>query len=284
MSGTIKSLSFSLFAVRSVWNLVLAEGVRGFLDQNKRLILRFNIEFSYFCGESIRFSVFCESRHAELLSMKTDVFFKAFFREKCFPAKEIVLPVDGIFLPFPANTIQYGLYENPSLSDRLDTIKEAISGIILNTLAEDIIDDESIFTLAIYLHLGLLREVKRLSDVALQNLKFYHGHTDPGEKDLLKENYETNKMIYAEIYSDVFNRRRDTEDEVSLWLNNWIELCSNLIAFDFNDQTDIVPALAIASTIDKLLGVDASRKLVLSNIIQNLMSENISLLNFSHEG
>ena len=243
-----------------------------FLELNKESISSYSIDLNYLCGENIRISICCTSDNAETLSVAANEFFKEFYTKNDFPEKNIHLPIDGLFLPFQCNTIQYGLHKK----GYHNSVDFQLSNMIVEVLADDVIDDESILTFALYLHLGLLSQLD--VELALIDLKSYNMDTESNliDKELLYENYALNKVSFNEIYSDIFNRRRESLEDTSPWLDDWLQLCASELNSGGIIENKFGAVYEITTIINNHLGFDDSMKQVLNNLINSLMADNLA--------
>jgi len=221
-------MSTSLFCCKNEWNKIFSSGIIPFLADEKtnKFLNAFRIEFNYLSGENIRFLLLTTEINAPKLAKHTDEYFKNYFFGANLYAPEIKLPVNGIFRPFLANTIKYGLYPpqtiaNKEKEDYLFSIH--FSQIILDALKENKIDNESILTFAFYLQLGLIKAINII----------YPGFAPDYVEDklldacIVKTQFEKSKEMLEEIARDIMISRNGTE--IAEWFVKWLTSCKSEI-------------------------------------------------------
>jgi hypothetical protein len=239
MTQDLVWLYASLFCSKNHWNALLAKGINPFISclLRKNKLTSFHVQLSYASGENIRLSLLTEAAEAEELAKRMDRYFKDFFSDAGFPKKEPQLPVVGVFLPFPANTIQYGLYslspnENANAVDKNDFRKE-FSILIIEALGEKIIDEETILTFAFYLHVAWLKTMAAFSDNQEELVQLYDqgasalkaGAMDP---QFLINKYADNQDILHEITQDILRHGSDVACGSPAWLGRWMQFCEGV--------------------------------------------------------
>ncbi len=225
-------LSTSLFCNKFHWNDILFNGIKPFLDHitHKKQLSRYEIAFDYSGGDNIRLALGTQHKYAEELAKETDEYFKKLFLQKDYPKQESVY-FDSIFMPFPVNSIQYGLYKPVPVSESGNTLpyrfKKTISNMILNVLPDDTIDEEKILLFAFYLNIIYIKTLTK-NNYNIDLTSFYQQNfVKKGvsiTEDTLTETYEENKEILHEITADIFNPET-LEDNQIFQFGDWIKLC-----------------------------------------------------------
>lgn len=233
-------LSTSLFCSRSVWNRVIREGIAPFiniLSEEKRLTAH-QLQFSYSCGENIRLSLLANAGIAEELAKRTDAYFKDFFGKAGLPKEQRQFPVEAVFMPFPANTIQYGLYKAPSTDKALSMKKidfqNQLSLLMAEALGGESIDEETILTFAFYLNIAWLKTLLCCHGNRDELLNIYDYETHfkkEGQIDaeFSEAKFEDNKHMLLEITNDVLNQQQLVINNNPSWLPKWFAACEEVI-------------------------------------------------------
>ena len=230
-------LSTSLFCNKNHWNDVLVNGIKPFLDHNMRQkqLNLYNVEFNYIRGDNIRLSLQTQDTYAEELAKQTDEYFKKFFSQKNYPTKEYDF-FDTVFMPFPVNTIQYGLYKNKILSnhndDRLYRIRKTLSDLMIIVLSDDVIDEEKILLFAFYLMIiykKILTKNHYTIDFTLQYQQHQVNRNVSIAEGMVAETYAENKEVLQEIAADLSTPENLKDNEFFL-LRDWIKLCEDDVA------------------------------------------------------
>lgn len=235
MQENLLWLSTSLFCCKSHWNYLLREGVKPFLNDttHEKYLRSYQLEFNYLNGENIRLALLAKEDHAETLAKKTDNYFKNFFSISALPTNEPDLTDWGIFMPFPANSIQYGLYKVDPLNrnDEKDySFQRELSLLIAEGLGEENIDQETIITFAFYLHVALIKLITAKDPaITTELMQSYHTvpfhETDEHEDiEFMTAKYEDNKEVLQEIAEDIM-KHTPSSTTVPSWLERWMELC-----------------------------------------------------------
>jgi hypothetical protein len=272
-------LQTSLFADRSQWDIVLKNGIRPFLAElsDKKLIGPLLIEFNYLSGENIRLAIQTETQNAEVLADKFDDFFKEFFLLTNLQKKEVVLPIDSIFLPFPANTIQYGLYKVVDVDDLRSKIISKISFCIIDALEDDTIDEEVLITFAFYLHIALITQLEELCQSKADFLSFYNSEIYENVEELIGEQYlvkkyEDNKASLIEIEESIRNYQEPEFSETPPWLIEWIESCKEIILSDLSEDKWLLLVI-IRENINRQLGLTNNMRRLVNYFINSVYSD-----------
>ena len=221
-------LSTSLFCCKNEWDKLFSSGIIPFLADEKtnEFLNAYRIEFNYLSGENIRFLLLTKEKNAPKLAKHTDEYFRNYFFSTSLFTPEIKLPVNGIFMPFPANNIKYGLYPPETIINKEKEnyiFSIHFSQIILDALKWNIIDNESILTFAFYLQLGLIKAI---------NI-FYPGFAPDYVDDklldvrIVKTQFEESRDTLQEIARDIMISRNGTE--ISEWFVKWLASCKSEI-------------------------------------------------------
>ena len=217
-------LSTSLFSSKKNWHLLLSEAIAPFTQANSWL-KSYKITFNYLSGENIRLTLFTDLGNEEALAEQADGYFKSYFEKANLPQQPVKLPVNGIFMPFPGNTIQYGLYP-PEAITATDLNRHLLSlnlSKIIVAALQDEIDDETILTFGFYLQISLVKTIyKFLNDVDALFTVIAPAITFKPDDDTL-----SNLSLMKEITDDVMQTER-FDSELN-WLNRWSDDCATAL-------------------------------------------------------
>lgn len=179
-----KMLSISLFSPISGWQILLKDGIIPFFCFLKDRLISYRVQFNYDCGPNIRLSLYVHSGNAMDVAKEADLFFKVFFQELEKPTDSEPLKFDGLFMPFPSNSIRYGLFEVAGM-EKMEPLEKAFSVLVLNGLSDEVIDEEAVLTFCIYVSFLNYKAVKqRGMKACVEWSGFYH------QQDLLYRDIE----------------------------------------------------------------------------------------------
>ena len=214
-------LSISLFSNQPNWHKLLSQGIKSFIESQKK-IHNYTIEFNYLSGENIRLSLMVKEAEAPFVVKEADSYFKHFFSKSNFSVKEVKLPVEGVFMPFPVNIIQYGLYKTQESGNNETgyNIATDLSKIVTAALTDDT-DDETIITLAFYLQMGLIRAIHNYTSNIDELLSTINQVTPVSNANTGDDSISDDSLM-DEITIDVM-QTEDFDSELN-WLTTWIKL------------------------------------------------------------
>lgn len=213
-------LSVSLFCSKKNWNRVLSEAIAPFAQTNS-LLKGYTVEFNYLSGENIRLALLTDLGNEEGLVKTTDSYFKSYFEKARPPKAAAKLPVDGVFMPFPGNTIRYGLYPAVTIvaSELVQYNLPIVLSNILVAALQDEIDDETILTFAFYLQISIVKTIYKL----VNNEDELFAIITSAHDFKADNNALSNLNLMQEITYDVM--QTEEFDSELIWLNGWIDDC-----------------------------------------------------------
>ena len=177
-------LSVSIFCNKSNWHTLLNNGIEPFVLADKNII-NYTLELNYLSGENMRLSLLVDEIDAPVVAKSTDIYFKKYFSDAGLSIRPITFPVEGVFMPFQANTVQYGLYHHHIITrgeiERYE-LQINLSRILLVALKDDIIDDQTILTFGFYLKMGLIKTLSAIDAQFVNSLRPAPGITN--DKDI----------------------------------------------------------------------------------------------------
>ncbi|HTH83012.1 MAG TPA: hypothetical protein VL490_08760 [Mucilaginibacter sp.] len=232
IEGNTTWLCTSLFCDKSSWPVILNNGISYFLKQIDKAgyLTSYLLEFNELNGENIRFSIEVSKNRAEQIAKEMDVFFNAFFLDAITGQDDEIsshLKVGELFMPFPQNTIQYGLYNylpGNDCEDKHHALNVMLSSIIIDVLKdEENLNDEIILTFAFYLNLLLVKLIMDQECMPIAGLiDFYNNWGNKTNENInrsaLTGSEETEDLMF-EIAKSVFNPLQ--VGDIPEWLDKW---------------------------------------------------------------
>ena len=210
-------LSVSLFCEKKNWHKLL-EGTSYFLKVTHNLIVCFRIEFNAFCGENLRLCIQTYKDKATELLYMMDNYYREYFKSQFYSNKANKQSYKGVFMHFPVNTIQFGLFSTDILSEydaEYHLFSDNLSEIMLSAFKEEI-DDEIILSFCYYLNVAMAKAAISngihlkdfLPDAAQEAGNIGMLETDSVISDIAEEVMQ-NEVFDADLY----------------WINSWYSCC-----------------------------------------------------------
>ncbi|MXV13894.1 hypothetical protein [Hufsiella ginkgonis] len=267
MTTDIVGVSVSLFCVKRHFHHLLKKGVEVFLERHMSQVHDLEIRLSDIRGEHILLVLWCDNQQARTIAKNADLFFKDFFISYNFTVDEIVLPVPGIFMPFPANTVRYGLH----IAKDRDPLRTKFSAILIEAMGSNEIDDESIITFAFYLYLGMIRK-RRIVHFSHRNYNYaaVHQLTKPSvkhEEDLFNE-YLLQEDLLVEIAREVMLSDEIIVAKSTSWMGAWLALCEPLTIGSPETAHDS----HLVQIINEQVGLGEESKMLLNCFLNNALA------------
>jgi len=212
-------LCLSVFAKKSDWHFLLMVAIKPILTllEQKGELISFKVCFSHFGGENIGIALLVKRSMATRVAKEVDFLFKDFFRRHDLIPVLKEGPFESVFMPYPQNTVQYGLF---STNDYNSQLSEALSRTMIDGLAEDKIDDEMLLTFSVYI---LFLCYKAMMPAEVNIVEYYSACTAAVEQnietyDLFKSKHNELNLTLREIFNDLdqpFNKNG------LHWLSHW---------------------------------------------------------------
>ncbi len=238
----MKELTVSIFYNQEEWHILNTAFIIPLLDSLDKGNdnLQFNILLNSLNGSNVKLILLLPDDDFEDCKHLIDSKLRFFLSHNPSAPVSLSFPLKGFFMDFPNNTYWYNIYYQGSAlwfntmnDNNFKKIHACLSRTILNTLSNERIDNESIFTFSLYLQIGIVRagsnnlkEAKKLVSGMLScfDQKEEKRMIDSElAEDQLKNLYSRNESILAEIFKDVWNRPCSAD---LAWLENWINTCS----------------------------------------------------------
>lgn len=261
-------LSTSLFCNKKNWHYVLSNGIAPFVA-NCVALKSYAVEFSYLSGENIRLMLLTEDKAAAALAKYADEHFKAYFDKANLSVVKPDLPVEGIFMQFPSNSIQYGLYPPQSITgDDLKNyaISVELSKVITSTLKDEI-DDETVITFAFYLQVALIKAIRQVTG-NLEVLSSGLSEAPQADKYQPDGSVLANSALMKEIANDIWYTE-EFYDELG-WINSWVSCCKTLLTKNASsgiDNDTLSFYHTLVATIHRHLGINMHGRRMLNYFI-----------------
>lgn len=269
MNQELTWLSISLFCSTGNWHQLLSEGIKQFIKpvEDENLLVSYLLELNYVRGENIRFSLLTYPDHADELAKKADTFFKDYFFRMKFPDSKITYPVASVFMQFPSNSVQYGIYDinravtKENLKDF--HFRKNLSGIMLEVLEEPV-DKEIVLTFALYLHITLACFIK--GHMKLDMGKFVHFYSafidkskveNPVPDNMeIKSEFEENREALISMKQEIIQMNYTTSNDEASWLVRYGRLLSEEInmRMERNERPELIH-VQLAFIIRQHLGI-----------------------------
>lgn len=262
----------SLFSSTDNWHFILKEGINPLINNlDKETLMAHQIELNYIRGENIRLAFLSSDQNAIKLAQLVDAHFKRYFSNTQLQ-KHGFIPGKDLFMPFPENTIQYGLYDidvYPEIEKY--QVEQELAHLIIHSFEENF-DDQTVLTLALYLHLVILKILHSSFPEYLAILPgLYKGYADMsignGALSDIPEMLE-NTTLLREITNDVFTENNFAHFTAELaWLQKWFEICQNKIISSIEGHRFEKTHADLSTLVAKHLGLSGFFQAMLYNLI-----------------
>jgi|SRR5690606_9206621 len=217
-------LTTSYFCSKEQWSILLKE-IKNFLENLEVNLLTYNIQISNQYGDNIRLSLLTRENEVDDLGQKILLRFEPLLSS--FPKESFKFPIRDINLPFPTNTVEFGVYEIHfhELYSAIYKIQEELSKAMIEGLKEEKIESDTLLTFSLYLQVSLFKACSNL----LPNFK--KGFTVLIQDDLkpnskLRQALNENHNLVLEITKDIMEEK---SDEDLAWVETWYNVSSTLL-------------------------------------------------------
>jgi len=230
----------SIFYNQVAWHELLSGFISPYIQQNQNNILHWHLSLSTYRGEHVTLIIEPKQNNAQLeedFKKKADNFLANFPS----PMKAIEYPLNGFFMDYHSNTVEYNieaLYSTANNSGML-AVKQQLSEIILQALGGQEIDIESIFSFIVYLQLGIIKAgftstktarvntLKLVLHLTTQDTSDNNDKTSEEETQRFIDLFEYNKEIFVEIVEDIWNKEK--YDAELNWMEQWENTCKEYL-------------------------------------------------------
>jgi hypothetical protein len=216
-------LTASCFCPKMKW-VALLPAIREFVSGIDRQKYRFyQIHFNDALGENIRISVLCVSDDVDRLGREMEQYFGNLFLEI---AAGIELPaITSIFLPFPTNRIEFGLYSMPFAQEMFLVYedRQEISRLIMDALSGEEITEDTLISFSLYLQIALIKACLPFLAGDIDTLLLTFAETKENTPAAAREAIAKNLDILRQIAEDVMDNEHSGQE--MKWLSGWIDTC-----------------------------------------------------------
>lgn len=239
-------LNTSVFYNKESWHTLINDCLLPITTtlKGERSIEMFFLHFSKQQGDHIRVSILLNRENLdkvrELIQRKVATFISAL------PSitAPIQYPLPTIFTNFTNNTINFNIYKIYPLEvdifayKDVINVRELITKCVTEALLNEKIEEESIFTFALYMQVSMIKAhflTKEDSLVALREILNNSLYNSELKEQIVADRkildlYSENKELLGDIFREVWEENKDSK-----WLTHWIEKNQELIsAFGFH--------------------------------------------------
>ncbi|WP_304066869.1 hypothetical protein [Pedobacter glucosidilyticus] len=239
-------IKIRIFLNRTSWHFFLSNFIKSHLiedmSNNNNFIKNWFINFSKDRGDHILLTII-KNADSNILEKNLSKALELFISKYPSKTDPINLPINTFFINYPNNsywfekesTITSVKYTNDEIE-----LKQVISKVITFSLGNEIINDDDLFTLMIYLQTSVLKAVK--SDINEAYIFFeqfinrskktiYNSYKDnleiEKERRFFQYFFKNNFQTLSEIVDDIW--LRDNFNEDFEWLGDWVYYCNRFI-------------------------------------------------------
>lgn len=272
-------LSVSLFCDKHCWPDLMSKGILPYINMlyRKEDLQAHHIQLNYANGENIRLPLLVKYDHTTWVARQTDDYFRSFFSQTAVPENKTEILKDKLFMNFPPNTIQYGLYSMKTRHAFFDDtdFQQTLSEIIIEALANDMVNDAAILRLSFFLYLTLLQVITQNTSVELDRLltvPFYFPYDDRKAPDmgLFTQLFDENKEAMFNLSYDITRK----SENLPPWVRQWAAVCKTKMKKSIlNNYYKVEGKQAydeIAYYIDQQVGINERMKFLLFNFIRKV--------------
>ncbi|HVU93654.1 MAG TPA: hypothetical protein VHE34_00450 [Puia sp.] len=234
-------LAISFFYEKEGWHSLVQDALRPFMRSEEYIshAILYTLAFNRDRGDNIRLKIWAELSGADKLLVKCQAHFEKFFLLHPLVRPEgNWQPGDHFFLPFPENSIQYGLYKTPKVW--MNTVEESwkldmcLSDCLLEAVDESV-TTESLLAVAVLLLFSVvcgmtlisgsekpLGEPEYLQYLKVKGRRVYS--EEPDSKVVFGQMYHTNESFFVMTRKQIFNEVDDPSD-LPDWIGRWKTEC-----------------------------------------------------------
>lgn len=235
-------LTSSCFLVMQRWHPLL-QACRDFiLSLPDGDSLSYRLTFDDANGDHIQLAVLTTHERIDSLGQRMDHYFTDFF--ELHRDTDVMSPVNDIYLPFPTNTIQFGLYRavyDQSLVSTVYKLQRDFSDIIVAALSGEEINYETLVTFSFYLQIGLTKACLKYHDDVPAFLRLLSEILPQANAvgSSMANMADENLRMMQEITSEVMDNEY-FEGDMS-WFNRWIDISKERLQCYHTEDVSAVP-------------------------------------------
>lgn len=235
----------SIFCDPPSWNALIADLIDPFIknERKKDALVYFNIYFSTKKGNNVIFYIETKTP-LEIVERNFSQAINDFLPDCRSIKKKATNSIDRRS-NYPKSSVWFNLadirtYEMMDPVDR--SLRQQISCVILKIFNKDEIDTNAVYTLLIYLHLGMIRSLhtklamgRKKINALLNSFSSITNNEEKISLDMFEMLFNSNSNILVQIIGEVWNDKYLDDD--SKWLNDWISACKSFISeYDFLER------------------------------------------------
>ncbi len=266
-------LYISLYCREADWNGVIKDAIFPFLkDIIRGEELQYTLHLSREKGESIGLTLWCQRDLASVVLDNTDAHFKDFMQKKLQQEAVDVKKVTTLFMPFPNNSIQYGIHEfSPSIAtEEYLSCWQNATEVVFTMLAKERFDMNDLSTICLYLNISLLLSCPGCIPHVVQVFKEqFPDNREVGEAD---ERYQESIRDIEAIFDDCMNLVTISNAELK-WVYDWIKSFELLLGQ--NNGMNMHVILQTNILVRKQLSLNFKGSLILDFFLFKLLTNKI---------
>lgn len=214
-------LSISLYCDQEHFHHLLKNGVSPALTCIKKRgsLVAWSFEFNGNGGPNIRLSILTLKDRAHETSLLIASFFESFFKQVNYRNCTHAMPGKELYMPFPGNSVQFGLYLTDDSTANDHDLNMLLSEVLLDALSDDIIDNDSLFSICLYLHFSLALTINKHAEI--YNGEILHDLPDLG-RIIIDDDI---KGLANDIFADVSHQTVFANENA--WFIRWEKICES---------------------------------------------------------
>jgi len=219
-------------------------------------------------GENIRFAILVPVQNISGLVMILADHYKFFFSQKKLNQENWV-PSGELFMPFPQNTVQYGLFKPASQHQQLSVLLQ-LADMLLEELIADEVDYESLIGLAFSLNIRLINLLlkRRMTEgeKLMERVSLEYNCNGDAYNKILSTNIETFiQLIQSNILKD-----EDLNEPANNTFESLVLDQINKINAEQSSEKVLTAFMEIKSIINHILGISPEMNKLISYSIFEL--------------
>lgn len=269
----------SIFTSKQNWKLILsALGSLLELSQLKKNVQYHLIQFNYSGGENIRIAYYV-NKGTELETCKIiDFYFKNYFKNEDLIFIKECRNLIGLFLPYPQNSIRYGLYTDPADNNLYEELHQALTKSIHYIFTQSDVETNLLITFSYYINLCLFKNIiqeysiKKYEWIQIYNL--VEMEIEFQDLDLnvgLKKHFDSCKEELGDIFYKLI---LSPQTDIDSWVTDWLEESNKALRLHlklpgFNSESIKPFFLKLIDYFNEVIGLSKSENLLIKYFIAN---------------
>ena len=217
-------LAASCFCLKDKWNSIFTE-MRNIIEGLNHSVFSYHIQINNRYGDNVTVFLLTNQEKIDDVGKKIRLGFEPLLSS--FSEEKFKLPINSILLPFPTNTLEFGLhviYFNEKILSEYKILK-TISDAIIVGLKEEKIMNDTIVAFSFYLQISLIKACSQFLSKSEDWISVFYIQENLKSSALIEKALEENLDLVLEIISDIMeNEKLETE-----WLTKWYNACYAMI-------------------------------------------------------